>query len=257
MLILALDTATRAGSCALARDGRVVHESASDVSRPQAARLPGELVALLAREKVALQDVDLYAVATGPGSFTGLRVGIATMQGLAVAAGKPLVGVSEFEALAVCGRNSGDSPGEPNNAPSSGVARAAAWIDAWRGEVYAALYEHGCEVEPPAVAHPEELLRHFAGQPTMFIGDGAATHEDLIRTMLGRRAHFATPIAPLLAGTVAALAAAAARAGHRPPPHAIRPLYVRRSNAELSREASGSSTAEQRPEARRNGPARA
>jgi len=256
MLILALDTATRAGSCALARGGRVVHESASDMTRAQAARLPGELVALLARENVALKDVDLYAVATGPGSFTGLRVGIATMQGLAVAAGKPLVGVSAFEALAVYGKHSAGSSGGPDSAPYSGVARAAVWIDAWRGEVYAALYEHGREVEPPCVAHPEELLRRLAGQPTMFIGDGAAANQDLIRTVFGRRADFAAPIAPLLAGRVATLAAAAAQAGHRPPPHALRPLYVRRSDAELSREASGSSGGRRGPEAKRNSLAR-
>ena len=100
MLILSLDTTTRAGSCALMRDERLLREQASDTSREQAERLPGELAALLERESVALQEIDCFAVATGPGSFTGLRVGIATMQGLAVATGKPLVGVSAFDALA-------------------------------------------------------------------------------------------------------------------------------------------------------------
>src|ERR1044071_7281695 len=100
MLILALDTATRTGSCALMRDGVVVREEGSDPSRPQAARLPGELRDLLDREHVELQQLDAFAVAVGPGSFTGLRIGIATMQGLAVAMGKPLVGVSALDALA-------------------------------------------------------------------------------------------------------------------------------------------------------------
>src|SRR5689334_13263397 len=100
MLVLALDTTTRAGSCALADEGRIVCELASDASRPPAARLPGELIDLLNRERRMLGEIDVFAVATGPGSFTGLRIGIATMQGLAMAEGKPLIGVSALDALA-------------------------------------------------------------------------------------------------------------------------------------------------------------
>ena len=85
------------------RDERVLREQVSDTSREQAERLPGELAALLERESVALQEIDCFAVATGPGSFTGLRVGIATMQGLAMATGRPLIGVSAFDALAMLG----------------------------------------------------------------------------------------------------------------------------------------------------------
>ncbi|MBI4264309.1 MAG: hypothetical protein HY657_08030 [Acidobacteria bacterium] len=125
------------------------------------------------------------------------------------------------------------------------VERIATWIDAWRGEVYSALYESGREVEPPTVARPEALLARLvrpepgrrAGHPTMFIGDGAAAYRDLILSMLGADARMADPAAPLLAGTIARLATDAARAGHRPPPHAIRPLYVRRPDAERDRAA--------------------
>jgi tRNA threonylcarbamoyladenosine biosynthesis protein TsaB len=228
MLILALDTTTRAGSCALARDGHVVAEAASDASRPPASRLPAELIALLERERVALRDIDAFAVATGPGSFTGLRIGIATMQGLAVAADTPLIGVTGFDALAVIAdvRRAG---------AAERTRRVATWVDAWRGEVYAALYENGSEVEPPIVARPESLLARLAGLPPIFIGDGAAAYHDLIRARLGSDATFADPIAPLLAGTIATMAAAAARVGQRPPPHAIRPIYVRRPDAELAR----------------------
>jgi tRNA threonylcarbamoyladenosine biosynthesis protein TsaB len=206
---------------ALARDGRVVREVASDPSQPPASRLPGELMALLEREGVALTAIDVYAVATGPGSFTGMRVGIATMQGLAFAEETPLIGVSGFDALAEIG----------------GPGHIATWVDAWRGEVYAALYEGGREIEPPTVEHPDTILARLGRVPTLFIGDGATTHRDAIVRALGASARFADPATPLLAGTVARLATRAAAGGDHPPPHAIRPLYVRRPDAELTRDA--------------------
>src|SRR5688500_6502451 len=129
MLVLALDTTTRAGSCAVARDGVVLRERGGDPDRPHDTRMPGDLMTLLEEERITLPDIDVFAVATGPGSFTGLRVGIATMQGLAFAEGKPLIGVSAFDALARLAV-----------APGPG-AQVATWVDAWRGEVYAALYE--------------------------------------------------------------------------------------------------------------------
>lgn len=203
------------------RNERVLREQAGDPSSGQAERLPSALAALLDRESVALVEIDAFAVATGPGSFTGLRVGIATMQGLAMATGKPLIGVSAFDALALSG----------------GHERVATWIDAWRGEVFAAVYEDGCEVGAPTVARPEDLLARLSGQATRFTGDGAARHRELIRATLGAAARFTDPTAPLLAGIIATLAGDAFRAGQRPPPHAIRPIYVRRSAEELVRDA--------------------
>jgi tRNA threonylcarbamoyladenosine biosynthesis protein TsaB len=219
MIVLALDTTTRTGSCAVARDGIVLREEASDSARPPAARLPADLMTLLAHADVQLAEVDVFAVAVGPGSFTGLRIGIATMQGLAFAAGKPLIGVSGFDALL----------------SHAGAGRVAAWVDAWRGEVYAATYDDGRETEPPLVAPPSQLLRDIAATTT-FIGDGAQTFRAEIATALGDRARFATPLTPLLAGAIATLATADAQRGHRPPPHAVRPLYVRRPDAELARD---------------------
>ncbi len=224
MLILALDTTTRVSSCAVARDGVVLQEEAGDSSRPQAERLPGDLISLLAHTGIALHDIDVFAVATGPGSFTGLRIGIATMQGLAFAAGKPLVGISGFDALALV----------------AGVPRVAAWVDAWRGEVYAALYGDGHEVAGPVVSRPEPLLadiqaRHAESSiPVRFIGDGAGTYRELIERTLGTHARIADPPSPLLAGAIARMASGVGR-GALAAPHAIRPLYVRRPDAELAR----------------------
>jgi tRNA threonylcarbamoyladenosine biosynthesis protein TsaB len=220
MLVLALDTTTALGSCALARDGRVVCEQISDAPGAHDERLPGDLMSLLDRAGVSLREIDRFAVATGPGSFTGLRVGIATMQGLAFAEKKPLIGVSGFDALA---RLAGSAD------------RVATWVDAWRGEVFAAVYDNNREITSPVVSRPEILLEPMRGRPTIFIGDGAVAHESAIRSLMGEAARLANPAAPPLAGMIAMLAGQSGSGDHRP--HAIRPLYVRRTDAELARDA--------------------
>jgi tRNA threonylcarbamoyladenosine biosynthesis protein TsaB len=179
---------------------------------------------LLQAARVRLADIDAFAVATGPGSFTGLRVGIATMQGLAMSSGQPLIGVSAFDALAAVALG-----------PSlAGPVRLATWIDAWRGEVFAVEYRDGQQLAEPVVASPAVLLGALKGRDAVFTGDGAAVFEARIRETLGETARFTAPIAPPIAGAVALLAGQAFRRGERPLPHAIRPIYVRRSDAELA-----------------------
>lgn len=229
MVVLALDTTTAAGSCALAVDGIVVREEGSDAALPPATRLPLDLMTILDHGSMKLGDVDAFAVATGPGSFTGLRIGIATMQGLAFAAGKALVGVSALDALARIALNEAEAD------------RIATWVDAWRGEVYAALYDGEREVEAPVVASPEQVLTTLRATRTIFIGDGARTYRDQIHRVMGEAGRVAAMPTPLLAGTIATLATArvdaSALADAYSPPHAIRPLYVRRTDAELARDA--------------------
>ena len=115
-------------------------------------------------------------------------------------------------------------------------ARIATWVDAWRGEVYTALYDDARPLEHATVESPDRALRRFAGRRIVFAGDGAATYAGRIHAALGDAAAIIKPAAPLLAGTVARLAEQAVRSGHRPPPEAIRPLYVRRPDAELARD---------------------
>jgi tRNA threonylcarbamoyladenosine biosynthesis protein TsaB len=216
MRVLALDTTTAAASVALAEGTRLLEVAAIDPSRPVATRLPGDLAALLERHGLALPSIDLFAVATGPGSFTGLRIGIATMQGLAFAEERPLVGVSAFEALASCVA-----------APRVGV-----WIDAWRGEVYAATLANDPEPRlegEPMVAPPAMVLaERGTAAPPIYIGDGALRYKQILPRVVEPT--------PLLAGAIARLAHTRADAGEQPPPHAIRPLYVRRPDAELARD---------------------
>ena len=211
MFILALDTTTAAGSVALADRTGVLEIAALDPSQPVATRVPGDLMALLARRGVPLPRIDLFAVATGPGSFTGLRIGIAAMQGLALARERPLIGVSAFDAFA----SLADAP------------RLSVWIDAWRGEVYATEYENRVPLWPPIVAAPDEVLAITRHRDAVVLGDAAVRYRDRLPRVIEPT--------PLIAGAVATLARERADAGELPPPHAIRPLYVRRPDAELAR----------------------
>jgi tRNA threonylcarbamoyladenosine biosynthesis protein TsaB len=225
MRILALDTSAAAGSAALAEDGRVTIARAGDGSRTHAERLPLELMALLDAAHVRLADVDRFAVAIGPGSFTGLRVGIATIQGLALARGALVVPVSTLEALAWRARDEHTA--------------IAAWIDAHRGEVFASLFAaDGTTLVQPSSLSPDQTLegwRHqLAGLPHVrFTGDGAVKYDAVIRRALGNRASIDTEV-PVLADAIASIAAADPSRAVQP--HALVPLYVRRPDAELARD---------------------
>src|SRR4030088_1607246 len=100
MRVLSLDTTTRGGSVALVDDSGVVDERSGDPSRTHAERLPDEILTLLEANAVPMSAIDVFAVASGPGSFTGLRIGIATIQGLAFVHRRPGAAVSALDALA-------------------------------------------------------------------------------------------------------------------------------------------------------------
>jgi tRNA threonylcarbamoyladenosine biosynthesis protein TsaB len=234
MLVLALDTTTRGGSLALVRNGGVLELLAGDGTRTHAARLPGDILDCLARHQAGIRDIDLYGVAVGPGSFTGLRIGIATIQGLAFAGGRQVVGVSALDALV----EAADAAGVAE-APDGGLR--AAWMDAQRGEVYGRLYRRSAgSWQPqgePSVNSPAGTLEAWApdlaGAPAEFVGDGAVAHAAALKGVLCGGARLIVPVPPLAAAIAAIAIRRRSEAG---PPHRIRPLYVRRPDAELARE---------------------
>lgn len=232
MVVLSLDTTTRAGSVALVDDDRVLVERPGDASRGHAERLPAEIMTALESAGVSLHDVDVFAVASGPGSFTGLRIGIATVQGLALATSRHVVAVSALEALAhlgSVGRNVG--------------AVVGVWMDAYRREVFSGLYRVSNEVpyseqrlreiEGPVVAAPEATLARWSSlgyQPDIWIGDGTAVYATMID---GRGEVLKTePIA----AAIGRLAVSRCRTERPIDPAAIQPLYVRRPDAEVARD---------------------
>lgn len=223
MLVLALDTTTRAGSVAVVADDGVRSTVVGDPAVTHGARLPTDLMRALDAARVALASLDLLAVAAGPGSFTGLRVGISAMQGLAMATGLHIVPVSALEALAASAANS--------------RADVAAWMDAQRGEVFATLLDPSgtrVVIEPsslPPDATLDAWRPSMRGTDVRFVGDGAMRYADLIRGRLGADVDIVLP--PPLAPLVGRIALGAP--GRAVAPHAVVPIYIRRPDAELAR----------------------
>ena len=160
-IILSIDTTQPAGSVALWREGEVLSEAAIDAPRGFSGVIYGEINRLLTSCSVALPEVDAYAVAAGPGSFTGVRVGLAVAKGLAEMHGRAVVPVSNLLAIA-------------SLAPP--FSSRCALIDVRRGEFAAALYGGDLEVEvAPFSAEPGEILaRMEAFSPVLFCGAGVA-----------------------------------------------------------------------------------
>lgn len=221
-----MDTTTRGGSVAVLRDDTVLAELSGDPAVTHGQRLPGDLKRALDAARVEIEAMDLLAVVAGPGSFTGLRVGIATAQGLAFARDLKIVPVSSLDALAWTA------------APDAGDRRIAAWVDAQRGEVFASLFSPRLDVLAGASSQaPGEILASWrtviGTQRILFTGDGASRYRDVIHRALGDQADIVEPV-PLLAATAARIAAS--DPGRAVLPHAVVPIYVRRPDAELARE---------------------
>lgn len=227
MLTLCLDTSSGPSSVAIGRDGQLLAESLLAVTgKRQNAWLLPELKRLLTSCELTLDQIDLFACTTGPGSFTGIRTGVATIQGLAMAHAKPCVGISSLALLAM-------------NLPYTAYP-VCPLLDARKNEVYAGLYRCCSELPHPLVNDctlpPTQWLERLDG-PTLFVGEGALRYRELITTTLGSKALFApsTLTIPRAANGLL-LAESACRDGRVLPPAQLLPTYLRLSEAELSRQ---------------------
>lgn len=229
MNILALDTSTSLATVAITVNERVTAEATFNTDRTLSARLIPEIDRLLVLAGIGIADIDLFAASTGPGSFTGIRGGVATIQGLALAGGKPCVGFSSLTLLAM-------------NFPLA-AHPVCAMLDARKNEVYAALFK--CAATIPAaqvsdcVLPPEgflDLLCETTGDRVIFCGDGALRYRDLITRRMGQQAIFAPfPLDTSHASNGALLALHSFRNGEALPPPRLLPTYLRVSDAELNR----------------------
>ncbi len=215
MKILALDTCLDACSVAVCEDGNKIAAMSEPMTRGHQERLASMAAEVMAKAHLGFDALGLIAVTVGPGSFTGLRVGLAFAKGLALALGIPCVGVGALEALAAS---------ETDNEAGGGFVAAA--VDARRGQIYLQAFIDGRAAMAPDALAPEiaaaRLAELWPGGPATLVGSGAG----LVASVLpGAR------ISDRLAPDPAAVAKAALRLKTPYPPP--RPLYLRAPDARL------------------------
>ncbi len=228
--VLGIDTAGKGLSLAVAEGDKLLASACLNVGLTHSQRLLPLLAALLEGAALRPADIDLIAVTNGPGSFTGLRIGLATAKGLAAGLGCKLLPVSTLEAAAYAVRGMG--------------AYICPVLDARRNEVYTALYTpEGAELWPPAALAPEKLaeqLREFlaANQPrrVMFVGDAAELYIERLLAALPDMALLA-PAERRLFGAPGCALLAAERLEQALPPERAEAFYLRLSEAERNRNA--------------------
>jgi tRNA threonylcarbamoyladenosine biosynthesis protein TsaB len=216
--VIAVDTSSERASVALVEGGEARGEVRLATTLPSVTVLPA--VDLLLRScGLTASDVDGYAVTVGPGSFTGVRVGLSTVQGLGLAAGRPCVGLSTLDVLAAGVAGEADS--------------LVVLVDAFREEVFVGRYDRDARpVAAPTRARPDSAL---AGLPpgTVVTGDGAWRYESLLRQMLPQARLVRGD--PYLAARLGRLAEAALERGEGVPAASLRPLYLRDADVRPSR----------------------
>lgn len=224
MLVLGLDSATQVAGVALIDGNRLVAELFFNTRKNHSQRLLPLIAALLREAGFKLADLDGLAVALGPGSFTGLRIGLATVKGLAHAAQKPVAGIPTLDGLAW---NAWEVPG-----------LVCPVLYARRQEVYTALYrwQEGelCRLTPYQALDPYslvDLLKSYT-MPVYFLGDGVIPYWEVWQ-QLGTRARFLPSTSTLpRAAQIARLGRERLLAGKEDDLFQLKPLYLRPSPAE-------------------------
>lgn len=228
MKILAIETSTMLGGIAIMDESLLIAESRLNVKSTHSERLMTEIEHCLKQSGVKISDIDVFAVAAGPGSFTGLRIGLSTVKGFSYATGKPIVSVPTLEALAW-------------NFPYSKYP-VCTMLDARKKEVYAALFKwegvNLIRLIGETSAKPEEFIRNSLSvthdDKFIFAGEGAALYRDKIIEALGEKAIFASPEKTVPSpANVAVLGLKKAEAGEFSEPVSLTPMYIRKSEAEV------------------------
>ncbi len=215
--MLAVDTAADACSVALWHDGQTLHSVSQRMRHGHAEALVPMVCTVVGSTGRTLASIDLFAVTVGPGAFTGLRVGLATVAGMALAGDRPIVGICSFLAIAAA------IPAEVRAGHDVLIA-----LDSRRAEPYLQLFDHTLEpVGPPWSGPPEDVSGHLRGRATLAAGNAARRLLDVARADDLRIAETADLADPAI---VASLAAARSDQARREAPV---PRYLRPPDARL------------------------
>lgn len=175
--LLIIDTALEEAIVALSKDGKIIAELINKETHSHASFIQVAIANLLVDQEMTINEIDAIAVTLGPGSYTGLRVGLATAKGIAYTLQKPLIGLSTLSALATAAIQL---------APKSIEApiQIFAMIDARRMEVFGAIYDASCNplVQEQAMVLDQAKWNSLIHQPTICIGNGLAKTKDFIAT---------------------------------------------------------------------------
>jgi tRNA threonylcarbamoyladenosine biosynthesis protein TsaB len=224
MKVLGIDTSTTSGSIGLIHDERVISEYILNLPVTHSERLLDAIDLVLRKARYALGDLDGFTISLGPGSFTGVRIGVSTVKGLAYALQKPVAGVSTLDVLA-----SQVSPTPYLICPI---------IDARKGEVYSAFYRYEelnrlTRLSEYQAIRPE-ILFGMLKERTIFLGDGVKTYGEDLRKSLNSFALFSPPDLHIPHGSAAARLGIELLLRNEVLDLAtFTPLYVRRSEAEI------------------------
>ena len=232
MLILAIDTAGSNGSISLLGDGKVL-ELVPLAGRTYSAQLMPQISALLARHKLGKRAIDAYAAATGPGSFTGLRVGLSTIKALAEITHKPIAAVSLLEALAWAGARDVARLSEPGTADQPFKAQVIAALDAMRGEVYVGEYVVREDAVPQLLREVLMPVQEFAAEAQLAPQMPVITPDESVASLLLARGQPVQVVARPQSDVIARIGALKIAAGQVILPEALDANYIRRSDAEI------------------------
>ena len=224
MKVLAIDTSTVMASCALLDEENLLGEFSLNQNMGHSENLVPMVKNLLDNLNLKVSDIDLYGIALGPGSFTGLRIGIATVKAFAHVYNKPIVGISTLEGLAF-------------NVRTSGVI--VPMIDARKNRVYTGIYSwqdgHLNNIEEPTAMEIDELLEHLNENYNniMVNGNGIYIHREKIKDKLGDKVQFAPFIQNTCrAASIGELALLKKQEGKLENYFSLVPEYIRQSQAQ-------------------------
>lgn len=223
MKLLAIETSTMVGGVAIMEDDTLIAESRINVKVTHSERIMGAIDHMLMQSGMKIDDIDVFAIAIGPGSFTGLRVGLSTVKGLVYATGKKLVSVPTLEAFAW-------------NVPFSKY-QVCPLLDARKKEVYAGIFRwngNGFARGMNEQTIKIDKLLSLINEPTIFLGEGSIIYKDSIKAWLNDSAIFGNPqdMVPSPAN-VAYIGMIKAKKGDFEDPINLVPLYIRKSEAEI------------------------
>lgn len=215
MLLLSVDSSSQASTAALFRDGELLCEYTQNQNKTHSVKMLPMIEQMLSDVEVELSDIDVFACGIGPGSFTGVRIGVATVRGFAKTMDKPCVAVNSLEILA---ENVRHFPGT-----------VFALVSARENECFCAVYENGAEIAAPCGMSVEEIIAETQGKQVLFVGDGAQVNCEKLSPFGEIAQGRQNVISAASAGEVALRKIEAGKTGTC---ENLVPLYLRKSQAE-------------------------